>query len=255
MRGVPNNPVKCSRCRRMNGCARDRLCHGCRLLSRPTRRKFNWTPEWDEILRRSYKNANRREELSTNLDNLQRASGFTRNVILSRAVQLGLSFSTRRPWTDVEATVLEERSGQATVKSLAASLNRSHSSVKAKLKELGWSARVSEGYTQDDLRLLLGVSTRSIKHWLARGWLRLVNARIPEASVLRFLRLHSEQYHLGRVDQAWFKGLLFPAFNRTLQRQPESDHACKGYSAQTQSGRAPQPYGTSEFDSNSDLAR
>jgi hypothetical protein len=255
MRGVPNNPVKCSRCRRMNGCASDRLCHGCRLLSRPTRRKFDWTPEWDEILRRSYKNANRREELSTNLDNLQRASGFTRNVILSRAVQLGLSFSTRRPWTDEEATVLKERSGQTTVKSLAASLNRSHSSVKGKLKELGLSARVSEGYTQDDLRQLLGASARSIQHWLARGWLRLVNGRIPEASVLRFLRLHSEQYHLGRVDQAWFKGLLFPAFNRTPERQAHSTPARTAYAAQAQSGRALQPYSTSEFDSNLDVAR
>src|SRR5262249_15982612 len=128
MRGVPNNPVRCSKCRLMNGCARDLLCHGCRLLTRPTRRKFNWTPQFDEILRRSYKNANRREELSTNLDHLQRTSGFSRSVILSRAVQLGLSFSTRRPWTNDEVAVLEARTGRATVKSLAVSLNRSHSS-------------------------------------------------------------------------------------------------------------------------------
>src|SRR5262245_8378365 len=132
MRGVPSNPVKCITCRRMNACASDGLCHGCRLLGRPTRRKFNWTPELDEILRRSYKNANRREELSANLDDLQRRSGFTRSVILSRAVQLGLSFSTRRPWTDQELIVLEVRTGQATVKALATRLNRSHSSVKAK---------------------------------------------------------------------------------------------------------------------------
>jgi len=141
------------------------------------------------------------------------------------------------------------------VKSLATRLNRSHSSVKAKLKDLGLSARVSEGYTQDDLRQLLGASTRSIRHWLARGWLRLVNGRIPEASVLRFLRLHSEQYHLGRVNQAWFKGLLFPAFNRTPQRRHDFDPARAAYSAETQSSRALQPYGASEFESNSDVAR
>src|SRR5215471_15404515 len=145
MRGVPNNPVKCSKCRRMNGCASDRLCHGCRLLSRPTRRKFVWTSELDEILRRSYKNANRRDELSTNLNNVQKASGFTRNVILSRAVQLGLSFSTRRPWTQSEIKVLEAKAGQMTVKTLAVRLNRTHSSVRARLKELGLSARLGEG--------------------------------------------------------------------------------------------------------------
>jgi hypothetical protein len=239
----------------MNGCASDGLCHGCRLLRRPTRRKFNWTPEFDEILRRSYKNANRREELSANLDDLQRKSGFTRNVILSRAVQLGLSFSTRRPWTDQELTVLEGRTGHATVKALATRLSRSHSSVKAKLKDLGLSARFSEGYTQDDLRQLLGASTRSIRHWLARGWLRLVNGRIPEASVLRFLRLHSEQYHLGRVNQAWFKGLLFPAFNRTPQRRQDFDNTRTAYSGETRSNGALELYGASEFGSNLDAGR
>ena len=250
MRGVPNEPVKCSTCRRMNGCASDRQCHRCRLLSRPTRRKFNWTPELDEILRRAYKNASRREELSRNLDHLQRMSGFTRNVILNRAVQLGLSFSMRRPWTDVEIIVLETRTRHSTVKSLAARLNRSHSSVKAKLKDLGLSGRISEGYTQDDLRQLLGASTRSIRHWLARGWLRLVNGRIPEASVLRFLRLRSEQYHLGRVNQAWFKGLLFPAFNRTSQPRRDIDHARTAYCAEAQAGRVLKPHGSSEFESN-----
>src|SRR5262245_19922923 len=103
MRGIPNNPVKCSRCGRMNGCHSDQLCHRCRILGRqPAGRKFLWTSELDEILRRAYKNADNRQELSTNLNHLQRLSGFTRNVILSRAVQLGLSFSTRRPWTNEE---------------------------------------------------------------------------------------------------------------------------------------------------------
>jgi hypothetical protein len=255
MRGVPNNPVKCCRCGRMNGCASDQRCHSCRILSRePARRKFVWTSGLDEILRRAYKNANTRKELSTNLSNIQRGSGFTRNVILSRAVQLGLSFSTRRPWTEQEVETLEARSGQATLKALAVRLNRTHSSVKAKLKELGLSGRLSEGYTQDDLRQLLGASTRSIKHWLACGWLRMVQGRIPEASVLKFLRLHSEQYHLGRVNQAWFKGLLFPAFNGNAHRRADIDQARVARAAEPHHGRVQQPYGISELESNLDGA-
>lgn len=239
----------------MRGCASDRLCHSCRILSRqPAGRKFIWTSELDEILRRAYKNANKRQELSTNLNNFQRTSGFTRNVILSRAVQLGLSFSTRRPWTKEEIEVLEARAGQASVKALAVKLKRTHSSVKAKLKQTGLSARLGEGYTQDDLRELLGASTQSIKHWLAWGWLRMVQGRIPEASVLKFLRLHSEQYHLGRVNQAWFKGLLFPAFNRTVLRPADVNRARLAHAAELQRGRAQQPYGASEFESNLDVA-
>jgi len=219
MRGIPNNPVKCICCGRMNGCIGDRLCHSCRMKGRPpVGRKFIWTVELDIILRRAYRGARTRAELSTNLNSLQKSAGFTRNVILGRAVQLGLAFSTRRPWTTGELQILEDRAGQARPKALAVKLNRSHGSVKAKMKELGLSARMGEGYTQDDLRQLLGVSARSIKKWLALGWLRLVQERIPETSVIKFLRLHSEEYHLGRVDQAWFKGLLFPAFNSAAQR-------------------------------------
>ncbi len=202
----------------MKGCASDALCHSCRMLARSRVRKFVWTSELDGILQRAYQHATTRVELSANITHLQRRSGFTRNVILSRAVQLGLSFSNRRAWTVEEVAILQARAGSATPKALAVKLKRSHSSVKAKLKELSLSARISEGYTQDDLRQLLGVSARSIRDWLAWGWLRMVQERIPEASVIKFLRLHSEQYHLGRVDQAWFKGLVFPAFNSTEQK-------------------------------------
>jgi hypothetical protein len=184
----------------------------------PVRRKFIWTVELDSILRRAYKDAHTRAALSINLNNLQQRAGFTRNVILSRAVQLGLAFSTRRPWTTEELRILEDGSGQITPKALAAKLSRTHGSVKAKMKQLELSARISEGYTQDDLRQLLGVGIRAIEKWLSLGWLRMAHERIPEASVIRFLRLHSEEYHLGRVDQAWFKGLLFPAFNFATER-------------------------------------
>jgi DNA-binding CsgD family transcriptional regulator len=223
------------------------------MLARPcVRHKFFWTPELDGILGRAYLYARSRAELSANLTNLERRCGFTRNVILGRAIQLGLSFSNRRPWTDEEVEVLQTYAGRQTPKALATKLNRTHSSVKAKLKELSLSARIREGYTQDDLRQLLGVSNRSIKDWLAWGWLRMVQNRIPEASVSRFLRLHSEQYHLGRVDQAWFKGLVFPAFN-SAERKDEAPrrvlHRVEASRAEMQ-----KPYVISESGPDADVA-
>jgi hypothetical protein len=31
---------------------------------------------------------------------------------------------------------------------------------------------------------------------------------------VRFLRDHPEEYRLNRVDETWFKGLMFPLFGR-----------------------------------------
>ncbi len=234
----------------MNGCMGDRLCHSCRIQSRPpVGRKFLWTSELDAILRRAYQDSHTRAELSSNLNDLQKRTGFTRNVILGRAVQLGLAFSSRRTWTTEELRILEERTGQATPQAFVITLNRTHGSVKAKMKEMGLSARVSEGYSQDDLRQLLGVSARSIKKWLAMGWLRMMQGRIPEASVVKFLRLHSEEYHLGRVDQAWFKGLLFPAFNFAAQRMENAKRPGPGHPVAGRETDLQRPYFTTELES------
>jgi hypothetical protein len=39
-------------------------------------------------------------------------------------------------------------------------------------------------------------------------WIKLVNGRVPESEIARFLRRHPEQYQLNRADEAWFKGLF-----------------------------------------------
>lgn len=224
MRGVPNNPVKCVRCGRFTACAADRLCHACRIIGRPNNRKrFVWTGEFDALLVSAYRRAQNRAELSRSLSALQVRTGFTRVVILSRAVKLGLSFSRRRPWSAEETALLESCAGRYSTASISRKLRRTFSSVKAKVKQLGMSARVVEGYSQGDLAELLGASPTSIRRWCRMGWLHLGNGRVPEAAVVRFLRLHPHEYQLRRVNEAWFKGLLFPAFNsaavdRTSQR-------------------------------------
>jgi len=161
----------------------------------------------------AYRRALTRRELSTSLTALQLRSGFTRVVILERAVQLRLSFSRRRPWAPEEIALLESLAGSYSPASISRRLKRTFASVKAKLKQLQISARVTEGYSQTDLAELLGASPVSIRRWGRIGWLPVVNGRISEAAVVKFLRLHPHEYQLRRVDEAWFKGLLFPAFN------------------------------------------
>lgn len=220
MRGIPKNPVICVGCNDVSACPADQLCHSCRLERRaPVNKRFHWNEELDNRLRQAYQRAYTRAELTTNLDLLQRSCGFTRVVILNRAITLGLGFGQRRAWTGDEIDVVRECAGKIRPSALAKRLNRTHASVTAKLKQLAVSARITEGYTKEDLRLLLGVSSRSINNWIAWGWLRVVTGRIPETSVAKFLRQHPDQYQLSRVEEAWFKGLMFPAFNHLSPRE------------------------------------
>jgi hypothetical protein len=65
-----------------------------------------------------------------------------------------------------------------------------------------------------------------VKKWIKMGWVRLQDNRLTEASVAKFLRDHPDEYKLNRVDEAWFKGILFPAFGRT-SREPSSRFTTK----------------------------
>ena len=222
MRGIPGNPVTCVGCNRPKACPADRLCHRCRVCRRPPpNKRFNWSADLDDRLRRAYKNAGSRADLTRNLDALQRISGFTRVVILNRAAEMNLTFGHRRSWTQEEVATLRECAGNMSPRAIASRLKRSHASVKAKLKALEISGRIVDGYSQQDLQQLLGVGPKSTRRWLALGWLQSRNERIPEACVISFLRLHPDQYQLSCVEEAWFKGLLFPSFNRlATERKP-----------------------------------
>ena len=214
MRGVPNHPVSCSRCGAERGCAKDRLCHSCRVTAVSIRRRrHQWSAELDEHLRRTYQSANNRPTLVDNITYLQRMTGFPRSVIVSRASALGLASKRGKQWSTDEISRLRESTGTHSLSIIARELGRSYYSVKGQFAKLRISARVTEGYSQEELRSLLGVSSRQVQRWITLRWIKLSQGRITESGVTRFLRRHPEQYQLNRVDEAWFKGLLFPAFN------------------------------------------
>jgi hypothetical protein len=148
------------------------------------------------------------------LNHVQRQSGFTRVVILSRAEVLGLVFCAKRPWTEGEVESLREDLGTHSKSQIARRLGRSYYSVKAQVAKMGVSARVSADYAQQDVEQLLGVGRKRVCQWIRNGWLHLQGGRITERSLEKFLRLHPEEYQLSRVDEAWFKGMLFPSFGR-----------------------------------------
>ena len=213
LRGVPNSPVTCDRCGRLRAARKDRLCHGCRIKGRPnSRQRFFWTPVLDDRLRRAYAGAHSRAELSQNLSDFQRISGFTRVVIVTRARILGLTARRARPWGRFEATLICDKLGSMSTHQIAKTLGRTYYSVKAKARELHVRTRVTEGYTISDLQSLLGVGKLRVQGWITRGWVKLKNDRVTETSVRRFLSEHPHEYHLSRVDESWTK----PRFSRRV---------------------------------------
>ena len=213
MRGIPNHPVKCGKCGNDRGCPKDGLCHRCRITGRPNpNKRFVWTTELDILLHRAYSGARNRCELSDNLTHLHRRTGFTRVVILSRAEALGLSRGIRRRWTEPEIELLRENLGTLSKSRIAKRLGRTYSSVKAQVARMALSARVSSNYSQQDVGQLLGVGQKRVGHWIQNGWLRTLDGRVTETTLEKFLRHHPHEYQLSRVDEAWFKGMLFPNF-------------------------------------------
>jgi len=213
MRGVPTHFVECFSCRTGKGCAKDSLCHRRRIMSRPNpRKRFVWTQELDQRLIRIYQDSRSRTELSRGLSYMQRQTGFTRVVITSRAGALGWSFVERRKWDRAELCFVQENAGALSAAAIARRLRRTHYSVKAKVAQLGLQLRVREGYSRDDVSTLLGVGAARVREWIDRGWLYLDQDRVTERSMKQFLMAHPEEYKLNRVDEAWYKGTLFPTF-------------------------------------------
>jgi len=185
-------------------------------------KKFYWTEGLDSILKRSYRTARNRNELIRNLTYLQRLTGFPRFAITNRASGLGIARIKKQPWRAAELAQLRELAGTCGRRTLARRLGRSEYSVKATLKRLMLSARLTEGYSRSDLVELLGASPASVRRWEQMRWLVFSSCgRASEASVRRFLKMHPDQYQLSFVNEAWFKGLVFDTFNSLRPGQHE----------------------------------
>src|SRR5216110_1421351 len=182
--------------------------------------KYPWRPEYDAYLKAHYFGGlNRRFRV---LNRMIRLTGLPRWYIKRQAARLGLTMKMeRRPWTQAELDHLENLVGRLSSATIAKRLRRPESSVVNKLKRLGTSRRVRDGYTMRDLELCLGEDHHKIARWIKNGWLqdRLQGTRrhngngnyihrIREQGILDFVRNHPEEINLGKVDQTWFLDLV-----------------------------------------------
>src|SRR5882762_8413317 len=189
----------------------------CERFSRP---KYVWRKEYDAYLKAHYFGGlNRRFQV---LNQMIRLTGMPRWYIKRQAARLGLTLHMdRRPWTASEMNLLEKLVGHVSSATIAKRLHRPESSVVNKLKRIGTSRRVRNGYTMCDLELCFGEDHNKINQWIKNGWLqdRLQGTRrhdgngndihrIREKDILTFIRNHPQEINLGKVDQMWFLDLV-----------------------------------------------
>jgi hypothetical protein len=210
---MPNNPVTCEKCGGPDGFPNIRRCRRC--MPPTSRKKHFWTPDLDERLRRIYaEHAHSREALGAGITALAKLMRCPRYIVFNRAGELRIRTSRGKTWTKEEVEFLRESAGVRSIEFMMKTLKRGQVALLSKLWELRLSWRVTEGYSRQDLTAVFCVSAYTVGKWIDRGWLRplLSTDRIPEEQVLRFLKNHPEEYSLKRVDEAWFKGMIFPAF-------------------------------------------
>jgi DNA-binding transcriptional regulator YiaG len=210
-RGVVSNPVECSRCHRIKASPKDGLCVACRNAIRGFgTAKYFWTPEQDAALRRVYARVGELRTRRGVIALAVRATGMPRSIVRLRAQRLGLTFRVGRAWSPQDIETLRECSGSLSVKAIARKLHRSFDSVCAQMERLRISRAVVDGYTSTDLSQLFGVAPAIVQRWEARGYLVRRAGRFSDIEVLRFVQAHPEEYDLAKVEQFWFKSLLFP---------------------------------------------
>jgi len=198
-----------------------KYCLKCRAdRQRRAKLKYTWRPEYDAYLKAQYFGGlNRRFQV---LNRMIRMTGLPRWYIKRQAARLGLTMHMdRRPWTRTDLNLLEKLIGRVSSAMIAKRLRRPETSVVNRLKRMGTSRRVRDGYTMRELELCLGEDHHKISAWIAKGWLqdRFQGTRrhdgngkdihrIREIDILDFIRNHPQEISLGKVDQTWFLDLV-----------------------------------------------
>lgn len=208
MKGMPSNPVECRVCHEMKAAAKDKYCHRCR----PSRRlKYIWTPEMDALVRAVYSEGYAVRERGRMTRQLAIRFQFPHYIVKFRAAKLGLTRDIRHRWTPEEIRFLEESAGEMSVRRIAKVLGHGVLKVQAAMERMKISRRITTGMALADVSGVMGVTQSLVMKWERQGWLpRDREGRFQEKALARFLHDHPEQYDLRRVDQEFFKALIFP---------------------------------------------
>jgi hypothetical protein len=215
--GIDASSTLCASCHTKKA-NRDGLCPECRLAKFAAKRRKDseLTPRIIEELRLAYVGNVR--EVSSNLNRIARQTGIPKNRLKRYAQRQGLRcMAPHRPWTAEEIAYLEESLGAVSVNGIARHLKRSPGAVQCQAFKLNRSTRLSEGYNISNLAEVFGVHHLRVEIWARRGLLGKAHGhgghgsaiRFTESNVVRFIREHASEYDLARVDQTWYKAMVF----------------------------------------------
>ena len=187
------------------------------------KRKYHWTPEQDQQLRRTYNHGRFNRGV---LQVLAKQWGVPHWVPNYRAQQLGIARireSEATTWSN-DGKVILWRNGHMTAFAISRKLakkgfRRSPNAVVIKRRKLRCQAR--RGYSAHELGELMGGRSGMICAWIERGLLKAVPRKdhgptgkgehpwlIRPADVRTFIVNHTSLVRLGLCDKHWFVDLL-----------------------------------------------
>jgi hypothetical protein len=175
-------------------------------------RKYHFTPELTEELRAAYQLT--KYPRARAIRKLMARTRWPKHAFQMEAIRLGLVTHHWRAWTVEDLQYLQEAVGRVSTKQMALRLHRSVRAVGAQLDQLRISRRGRrEDYCVQDLCEVFGAPQSKVKGWMRRGLFGKIHEvgelRVTEQSVMRFVRSCPTEYDLRRVDQVWFKSMLF----------------------------------------------
>lgn len=177
------------------GLVRADLWRQIRRLKQPAvgkpRRRTNWSPEDDQILRRGYE-AGWKGKREAVRELLMRHPHWQPHLIWGRAAKLGLvqavrirdRLRSRQPWSEDDDRILLTMAGYKSAKYIAKVLHRSENAVRYRLAILGKSSRVHlEGYARRALARDLHLGSHTIQRLIVKGLLAVRDPRITRKSL------------------------------------------------------------------------
>lgn len=148
----------------------------------------NWPAEVKELLREGYQQGGekKRQAIKT-VRNLY--PGLPSNAPSRFARRQGWIPKSpqtldRRPWTEHEERKLWELAGYETASRIAERLGRSEGAVRFRLKSLGLSVKVKDGWSFRALQEMLHVGPSKLRRFIAGGSLRVRDPRISAKSLV-----------------------------------------------------------------------
>ena len=147
-----------------------------------------WPPEVKDLLREGYQEGGqkKRQALKAIRELYPGLPSYTASRFARRQGWLKMIASdhkTRR-WTDYEERKLWELAGYETAARIGERLGRSEGAVRCRVKMLGLSVRVKDGWSFRALQQLLHVGPSKLRRFVVRGLLRVRDPRISASSLM-----------------------------------------------------------------------